>query len=183
MPVTARLSRNFYETLGDSIANELVDWMNAVDLSYRQDLLQINDANVSRFNATIDARFADARAQIEARFADLRAEMDLRFTELRAEMNGRFSAVHAEMDRRFAETNAAIAQLDKRLTAIEARIETALGPELDARFARVETALGPELDARFAKFESRLLKWMLVFWSTTLLATAAAVLTILQARG
>ena len=28
MPVTARLSRKFYETFGDQIANELVEWFN-----------------------------------------------------------------------------------------------------------------------------------------------------------
>lgn len=31
MPVTAKLSRRFYERLGDDLANELVDWFNAVD--------------------------------------------------------------------------------------------------------------------------------------------------------
>jgi len=31
MPVTAKLSRKFYETLGDEIANELVEWFNQVD--------------------------------------------------------------------------------------------------------------------------------------------------------
>ncbi len=31
MPVTARLSRGFYEKFGDEIANDLVDWFNRVD--------------------------------------------------------------------------------------------------------------------------------------------------------
>ncbi len=31
MPVTARLSRKFYEKLGDDLANELVEWFNMVD--------------------------------------------------------------------------------------------------------------------------------------------------------
>ena len=38
MPVTARLSKRFYDVLGEDVANELVDWFNAVDLSYRTDL-------------------------------------------------------------------------------------------------------------------------------------------------
>ncbi len=29
MPVTAKLSRKFYETFGDEIADELVEWFNA----------------------------------------------------------------------------------------------------------------------------------------------------------
>ena len=33
MPVTARLSRKFYETFGDEIANELVEWFNQAGVS------------------------------------------------------------------------------------------------------------------------------------------------------
>ena len=38
VPVTAKLSKRFYDVLGEDIANELVDWFNAVDLTYRSDL-------------------------------------------------------------------------------------------------------------------------------------------------
>ncbi|OGU34556.1 MAG: hypothetical protein A3K13_12215 [Gemmatimonadetes bacterium RIFCSPLOWO2_12_FULL_68_9] len=38
MPVTAKLSRKFYETFGDEIATELVEWFNAVDATYRSEL-------------------------------------------------------------------------------------------------------------------------------------------------
>jgi len=31
VPVTAKLSRKFYETFGDDITNKLVDWFNKVD--------------------------------------------------------------------------------------------------------------------------------------------------------
>ena len=34
VPVTAKLSRKFYERFGDDIANELVDWFNMVDATY-----------------------------------------------------------------------------------------------------------------------------------------------------
>ena len=34
MPVTAKLSRTFYERLGDDVANELVEWFNQVDAAY-----------------------------------------------------------------------------------------------------------------------------------------------------
>ena len=35
VPVTAKLSRKFYEKFGDDIANELVEWFNMVDATYR----------------------------------------------------------------------------------------------------------------------------------------------------
>jgi hypothetical protein len=38
MPVTARLSKQFYDRLGEPIATELVDWFNDVDATYRADL-------------------------------------------------------------------------------------------------------------------------------------------------
>lgn len=31
MPVTAKLSRQFYDKLGDEVANELVEWQNQVN--------------------------------------------------------------------------------------------------------------------------------------------------------
>ena len=126
MPVTARLSRRFYDAIGDDAANDLVNWMNAVDLTYRNELLQHNEANFSRFSATLEARFA---------------------------------ATWADIDRRFAEVGQRLDKIEQRLESLEARMDT-----------------------RFAQFESRMLKWMLVFWTTTMLGAAATVIAVLQAR-
>src|SRR6266699_1839164 len=41
MPVTATLSRKFYEKLGDDITNELVNWFNQVDTTYRTELKEL----------------------------------------------------------------------------------------------------------------------------------------------
>ena len=68
MPVTAKLSRAFYEKLGDALANELVEWFNQVDATYRADLLSLNDLNFARFDAKLDQRFAEFEAKIERRF-------------------------------------------------------------------------------------------------------------------
>src|SRR5574341_792581 len=43
MPVTARLSRKSSDKLGDEVANELVNWFNAVDASYRSELREMNE--------------------------------------------------------------------------------------------------------------------------------------------
>lgn len=71
MPVTAKLSRRFYERLGDDITNELVDWLNSVDSTYRSDLREMNEANYARLMASVDQRFAEQNARI----ADLRADL------------------------------------------------------------------------------------------------------------
>src|ERR1041384_3424897 len=68
MPVTAKLSRAFYERLGDEIANELVSWFNAVDLTYRTELRELNDLNFARFDAKVGERLAELRAEMNGRF-------------------------------------------------------------------------------------------------------------------
>jgi hypothetical protein len=51
MPVTAKPSRKFYQKFGDDITNELVDWFNKVDATYRSDLRELNEVNFARFDA------------------------------------------------------------------------------------------------------------------------------------
>jgi hypothetical protein len=75
MPVTAKLSHKFYERLGEDIANELVDWFNAVDATYRNDLRELNELNFQRFDAKVEQRFAQADARWERRLAELREEI------------------------------------------------------------------------------------------------------------
>jgi CRP-like cAMP-binding protein len=98
MPVTARLSQKFYERLGEDIANELVDWFNAVDATYRKDLRQLNELNFQRFDAKVEQRFAQADAKVEQRFAEFRVEIERRFAELRLEMEQRLAKVEAKLD-------------------------------------------------------------------------------------
>lgn len=64
MPVTAKLSRRFYEKLGDDVANELVEWFNQVDATYRADLRELNELNFARFDAKLDAKLADLRSEL-----------------------------------------------------------------------------------------------------------------------
>ena len=75
MPVTAKLSRKFYEQLGDDIATELVDWFNAVDATYQQQLREINDLNWERFKAHLDAETAKLRAEMAAMRSDLQGQI------------------------------------------------------------------------------------------------------------
>jgi len=75
MPVTAKLSRKFYERFGDELANELVDWFNQVDATYRTDLRELNELNFARFDAKLEQRFAQADANWERRIAELRVDL------------------------------------------------------------------------------------------------------------
>ena len=64
VPVTAKLSRRFYDVLGEDVANELVDWFNAVDLTYRNDLRELNELNFARFDAKQEQRMAELRTEL-----------------------------------------------------------------------------------------------------------------------
>ena len=103
MPVTAKLSRQFYEKLGDDVANELVEWFNSVDATYRSDLRALNELNFARFDAKLEQRLAQLDAKLEQRLAQLDAKLEQRiggvYADLRAEMREGF----ARVDQRFAE--------------------------------------------------------------------------------
>ncbi len=86
MPVTAKLSRKFYDTFGDEIANELVEWFNQVDATYRGDLRELNELNFGRFDAKLEQRVAELDAKIEQRYAQLDAKVDQRMAELRKDL-------------------------------------------------------------------------------------------------
>ena len=64
MPVTARLSPKFCETFGDDLANEIVEWFNQVDFTYRTELRELNEVNFARFEAKLDAKLADLRSEL-----------------------------------------------------------------------------------------------------------------------
>ncbi|MEO7648682.1 MAG: hypothetical protein ABIV11_10695 [Gemmatimonadaceae bacterium] len=122
MPVTAKLSRNFYDRLGDDIANELVDWFNAVDDTYRTQLRELNDLNWNRFQAAMDARFAAFGLKMEQRFAALEAGID-------AKLDQRFGAVDSKMDQRFDAMDARFRAMDDRFAAMRVEMERRFGDQ------------------------------------------------------
>jgi len=75
MPVTAKLSRKFYEKFGDDITNELVDWFNKVDATYRTELRELNELNFGRFDAKLDQRIAEVKAALETLESRVEARM------------------------------------------------------------------------------------------------------------
>jgi hypothetical protein len=75
VPVTAKLSRRFYDRFGDDIANELVDWFNKVDATYRFELRELNEVNFGRFDAKLEALGGRFDAKLEALEDRLEARM------------------------------------------------------------------------------------------------------------
>ncbi len=93
MPITAKLSNKFYEKLGDDVANELVEWLNLVDTSYRQEFRDLFEANFGRVEAELGAmgtRIASLETHLERRMTDLEgrltSRMDAKLEALKSEL-------------------------------------------------------------------------------------------------
>jgi hypothetical protein len=109
VPVTAKLSRRFYEKLGDDVTNELVEWFNLVDATYRSDLRDLNELNFARFDAKLEQRVVELDAKIDRRVAELDAKIERLVAGLRVEMQAGFTMADARLEQRLAE-------LETRLT-------------------------------------------------------------------
>src|ERR1044072_4340976 len=71
MPVTARLSRKFYDTFGEDVTNELADWVNNVDATYRSDRRALAALQSARFEARLEQRIAELRSDVASVKSDL----------------------------------------------------------------------------------------------------------------
>ncbi len=154
MPVTAKLSRRFYETFGDEIANELVEWFNQVDATYRADLLQINELNFSRFDARLEQRTAQVQAKLEQRMTRVEAKLEQSIARVEAKLEQSIARVEAELEQSIA------------------RVEA----ELEQRIARVEAELGQSI----AEARADSIKWMFVFWVGTLVPLGGLMLFLVR---
>jgi len=130
MPVIAKLSRQFYERFGHELTNELVEWFNLVDATYRGDLRELNELNFARFDAKLEQRAAQLDAKIEQRTAELDAKIVLCFGELDAKIELRFGELDAKIEQRTAELRAEMqvgfAKSDTKMERGLAALETHL---------------------------------------------------------
>lgn len=148
MPVTAKLSRRFYETFGDEIANELVEWFNQVDSTYRADLRELNELNFARFDAKLEQRIAELDSQFARRWLDFEAKVEMRLASFEAKVEERLATFEAK--------------IAERLTTFETKIETRLA----------------EFDLRLNCVRAELIKWMFVFWIGTLAPLAGLIILL-----
>jgi hypothetical protein len=91
MPVTVKLSEQFYRKFGHEAVDEMVNWFNQVDDTYRGQLRELNELNFSRFDAKLEQRLAQSDARWEQRFARFDAKWEQQFArlEVKLEAQGR----------------------------------------------------------------------------------------------
>ncbi len=104
MLVTAKLSKAFYDRMGEEVANELVNWFNAVDATDRSDLRELNELNFARFDAKLEQRLAQLRVELCGEIGQLRRE----FVALRGELRGKIRDLRTESRTGLAATKASL---------------------------------------------------------------------------
>ena len=58
------MSRKFYERFGEDVTNELVDWFNNVDATYRSNLKELVELQYARFEARLEQRLAELKSDL-----------------------------------------------------------------------------------------------------------------------
>jgi hypothetical protein len=129
VPITVKFSEQFYRKLGHEAVDELVNWFNAVDATYRGDLRELNEHNFARFDAKLEQRLTQLDAKLEQRVAQLDAKLEQGLTEVRAD----FAGLAAKLEQRLAEVRA---DLRDELHAQGRRAATLDGGSLDHRGRR-----------------------------------------------
>ncbi|MFQ5704623.1 MAG: hypothetical protein ACE5HT_11435 [Gemmatimonadales bacterium] len=66
MPITAKFSRQFYAKLGHDIADELVDWFNNVDATYRSEFRELFAVHFAQFDAKLEQRLAELKSELKS---------------------------------------------------------------------------------------------------------------------
>lgn len=140
MPVTARLSQRFYEKFGDEFTQELVDWFNQVDASYRDHARELNDLNFARFDAKVEQRFAQADARLEQRISEVEVKLGQRISDVEVKLGQRINEVEVRLGQRINE------------------VDVRLGQQINGVAVKLQS------------LKSDLVKWMFLFWTGTALA-------------
>src|SRR5881628_3491918 len=81
MPLTAKLSREFYDKFGNAVVDELVNWFNQVDATYKLELRDLNELNFARFDAKLEQRIAELRAELRTGLASLEARFEAKLEQ------------------------------------------------------------------------------------------------------
>jgi hypothetical protein len=153
MPVTARLSKKFYDKFGDEITGELVSWFNQVDTTYRTQLRELNDRNFERFDNKLEMRLSQVvsvlRAEIQSESAALRNGT----SKLRTELKGDIAELRTELKGDIAE----------------------LRTELKGDIAGLRIEI--------AQTRGNLIKWMFVFWTGTTATSIGTTFALLKFLG
>ena len=93
MPVTVVLSTKIYEKFGSHVANEVVDWFNKVDATYRSVLRELNELNFGR----LDTKLGAFDGRFDAKLGALQSRFDAKLEVLQSRLETRMAAFEARI--------------------------------------------------------------------------------------
>jgi len=93
MPLTAKLSKEFYDKFGNAVVDELVNWFNQVDATNKLELRDLNELNFARFDAKLEQRIAELRAELRTELATLEAKLRAEIATLEGRILARLGVV------------------------------------------------------------------------------------------
>ena len=86
MPITVKLSEHFYRKFGHEVVDEMVNWFNQVDDTYRSELRELNELNFARFDAKLEQRVTQSEARLGQRLTEVKAELRQELAQLRTDI-------------------------------------------------------------------------------------------------
>ena len=89
MPVTARLSKAFYEKFGEDVVGQLEDWLNQVGAACRADARQFYAPGDAPRAAAMDEQIAELRREVSLATIQWRTDTESRLAALEARLAGR----------------------------------------------------------------------------------------------
>jgi hypothetical protein len=194
MPVTAKLSRKFYDQFGDEIANELVEWFNKVDETYKSELRELNELNFARFDAGVKQQLAELRADIrsdmEIQSRSLRGELENQVRSLRGELENESRILREDIENHSRTLHEALENQGRTLhEALENQGRTLHG-EIDNQSGSLRGEMvrqGEKLGTAIATLEVRVMKetltqtrWIIGLWAAQITIFIGTVLVVLR---
>ena len=93
-----------------------------IDALVTRDYLDVRfNEFATRFEASMDRRFAEMTGSIDKRFSEMNGSIDQRFSEMNKSIDQRFSEMNKSIDQRFTAVDARFSAIDVRLERVDGR--------------------------------------------------------------
>ncbi len=165
MPHTVKLSQRFYDKFGHDLVDELVNWFNDTDTTYRTELRELNDLNFARFDAKLEQRLTEVKAELRQDIVQSRAELREDMAQLRAELREGIAALRGEVR---AEFGAQRGGYEAGLAGLRGGYEAGLA------------GLRGEFRAALEAEGRSIIKWMFSFWIVAVTTIGGWVFAVLH---
>jgi predicted metal-dependent HD superfamily phosphohydrolase len=109
VPTAPTFTKRFYDKFGHDNVTELAKWLNGMDLTYRTQLRDLNEANFARFEAKLDQRIGEVKSELRREITETKAELVQEIADTKVGLRDEISQLRTEMRAGFAE-------LENRLT-------------------------------------------------------------------